>query len=215
MGLKALINLSKRLKYTLEVLKISQTELARRIDVKPQVIQYLCAGNSEKSKFTLEIAEALNVDFHWLATGKGAPPEYAIAPKNKIPLLDFIQIREWYIYGKAKNETAIETYVPYEAALHNQYFAVMMNDRAMAPRFDLNTIIIIDPLIQTTDDISPAYVLVYLAEEDFIVFRQIVNRENKRWLAAINKSLHKDILFKSEDKILGICKEARWKTYTN
>ena len=34
--------LSTRLEYAMRLLKINQTELAKRIDVKPQVIQYLC-----------------------------------------------------------------------------------------------------------------------------------------------------------------------------
>lgn len=207
-------NLSKRLKYALNTLDISQTELARRIDVKPQVIQYLCAGNSQKSKFTLEIAEALNIDFHWLATGRGLAPEgkaNTLSPHH-IPLLSFVQIREWFVYEKPKNLLEVAEWIPANDLTSQSHYALVINDRAMAPRFDLNSLIIIEPVPQKYEWQQNEYVLVYLEQEDFIVFRQLTQKKNQQILSAINKHLHKDINLSLQDKILGICKEARWRT---
>ncbi|HLB41987.1 MAG: hypothetical protein A3F13_04885 [Gammaproteobacteria bacterium RIFCSPHIGHO2_12_FULL_40_19] len=204
-------NLSSRLRFTLKTLDISQTELAKRINVKPQVVQYLCSSQSHKSKFTCEIAEALNIDFAWLATGKGTLPNKLELSKNNhcIPLLTFEQIRAYKIYGKNEDTLEISNWVSIEERSNSNLFAVEINDRAMAPRFDLNTIIIVEP---ASKDIikQNTFILVYLAEEDFIIFRQLIEVDNIKLLAAINKNLHKDILLKNEDVVLGICKEARW-----
>lgn len=204
-------NLSSRLKFALKILNISQTELARRINVKPQVIQYLCASQSQKSKFAFEIAEALNIDFAWLATGKGIAPEKSelVKNENSIPLLSFEQIKEWKLAGKKMDLSKINSWISMDEEVNSNSFAVEINDRAMAPRFDLYTIIIIEP-INTIILEQNCYILVYLVQEDFIIFRQYALVNNNKCLIAINKNLHKDIFLKENDLILGVCKEARW-----
>ncbi|MBA3660218.1 MAG: helix-turn-helix transcriptional regulator [Gammaproteobacteria bacterium] len=204
-------SLSLRLKYALNVLGFSQTELARRINVKPQVIQYLCSSCSQKSRFTLEIAESLNIDFTWLATGRGILPKKLelLNVKNSIPLLSFPQIREWVVDGNEINYSNVNTWLSSSGVIKPNSYAVMINDRAMAPRFDLATIIIIER-IKTNRIENNSFILVYLFEENFIVFRQLSISKKNRCLIAINKSLHKDIILREKDKILGVCTEARW-----
>jgi transcriptional regulator with XRE-family HTH domain len=204
-------NLSLRLKFALKVLNISQSELAKRIHVKPQVIQYLCASQSQKSRFTFEIAEALDIDFSWLATGKGTIPASNEVKRNEncIPLLSFEQIKTWKINGNEIEASKINHWVSMDGEISSNCFAVEINDRAMAPRFDLNTIIIVEYIEKKYLEPN-SFVLVYLPQENFIIFRHLHVINNQRFLVAINKNLHKDIALKEEDIILGICKEARW-----
>ncbi|MCP4476269.1 MAG: hypothetical protein GY821_17265 [Gammaproteobacteria bacterium] len=54
-GLEILDNLSKRLTHALEILGISQAELARKIHVRRQSIQYLCSSGINRSKFSYDI----------------------------------------------------------------------------------------------------------------------------------------------------------------
>lgn len=205
-------SLSARLRRTLKILKTSQTELAKLIHVKPQIIQYLCAGNSQKSKFTFEIADALNIDFAWLATGKGITPDKSALSKNErtIPILSFNQIREWKVYKNEVDLSKITDWIPIHDNSDLDAFAAVLNDRAMAPRFDLDTIIIIDATSIKSADLKNEYVLVYLAQEDFVVFRQLNIINSIKSLIPINKNLYKEILLQEKDIILGICKEARW-----
>lgn len=63
--------LADRLKFALARKGISQSELARRIGIKPQAIQYLCSGRGHKSGYIAEIARELEIRPHWLATGQG------------------------------------------------------------------------------------------------------------------------------------------------
>lgn len=206
-------SLSERLRYALKLLKVSQTDLAKQINIKPQAIQYLCASNSQKSKFTFEIADALNIDFSWLATGKGTPPNKVELTKNErmIPILSFTQIREWKIYGTKIDLSKITNWIPISEEISQDSFALILNDKSMAPRFDLNTVIIIDPTPVIMDTYVPNYyVLVYLAQEDFVVFRQLNIVNNTKLFIPINKNLYKDTLLQEKDIVLGTCKEARW-----
>ncbi|TAK78570.1 MAG: XRE family transcriptional regulator, partial [Gammaproteobacteria bacterium] len=132
-------SLSERLRYALKILNVTQTELARRINVKPQVIQYLCAGNSQKSKFTFEIAEALNIDFSWLATGKGVTPEKMGAAKHErvIPLLSFNQVKEWKIGGGiAVHLSKVMSWIPINDDISQNAFAIILNDRSKRGAID-------------------------------------------------------------------------------
>lgn len=204
-------NLSLRLKFAMKMLHVSQTDLAKKISVKPQVIQYLCASESQKSKFTGEIAEALNIDLIWLATGKGQMPSLKnqIKNENTIPLLSYEQLKELKINKKSLETKLISHWITLDYAFDTELFAVQINDRAMAPRFDLKTIVIIEPL-KREKIVSHLFLLVYLADEDFIVFRQFVLEKDQQKLVAINKNLYKDVLLNQNDIVLGVCKEARW-----
>lgn len=205
-------NLSERLRFALKVLGISQTELAKRIDVKPQVIQYLCSGNSKKTKFMFDIAEALKIDVAWLATGNGKSPSNSayISNEKAIPILTFNQIKEWKI-----NQNEIDfnktTKIPIQDDINANSFAISLNDQSMAPRFSIDTIIIIDPTVdiyQTQQ--NSRFVLAYLYDEDFFVFRQLDIANDVKTLIPINTNLYKNTFLTDNDHILGICKEARW-----
>lgn len=202
-------NLSTRLKYALSKLGVSQTELARRINVKPQVIQYLCSSKSHKSKFSSEIAEALNIDFSWLATGRGdIPQDSNLSISEKIPLLSFEQLKAWKIKNLELYNLKIQTWLPKGSETNFNSYAVEINDRAMAPRFDHSTIIIIEPKnLKEIEDKN--FILVYLKEENFIIFRQYDMKTQR--LLTLNKNLYKNIQLKEEDIVLGICREARWR----
>ena len=63
--------LGDRLSQVLKEQGISQSELARRVGVKQQAIQYLCKNRAKRSAYVAEIAWALDVSVMWLAIGKG------------------------------------------------------------------------------------------------------------------------------------------------
>ena len=63
--------LSERLNHALQLTGVTQSELARRIGIKQQSISQICSGKSARSRYTMQIAEALRVNAHWLATGDG------------------------------------------------------------------------------------------------------------------------------------------------
>lgn len=69
--------LGARIRQVLLERGISQAELARMIGAKQQTISYICGNDHQAttSRYTIKIAEALNVSARWLATGEGSPNE--------------------------------------------------------------------------------------------------------------------------------------------
>ncbi|NIG12970.1 helix-turn-helix transcriptional regulator [Pantoea sp. Al-1710] len=65
------MTLADRLKAMLEERGYSQGELARRVGVTQGTVYKLVSGQAKSSKRLVEIAEALNVNAHWLLTGNG------------------------------------------------------------------------------------------------------------------------------------------------
>lgn len=66
---------AERLRWAMQRKQISQGGLAREISLHQQTIQYLAdtTKTARGSKHTTAIAEALDINAHWLATGEGAP----------------------------------------------------------------------------------------------------------------------------------------------
>lgn len=56
--------LSERLNDALQVTKVTQSELARRIGIEQQSISQICSGKLARSRYTIQIAEALRVNAH-------------------------------------------------------------------------------------------------------------------------------------------------------
>src|SRR5689334_19528854 len=64
----------------------NQSELARRIDVKPQSIQHLLdpKKNAQGSAHTAKIATVLDVSAEWLASGVGSPEVILIDGSHRL-----------------------------------------------------------------------------------------------------------------------------------
>ncbi|WP_277967070.1 helix-turn-helix domain-containing protein [Pantoea trifolii] len=63
--------ISERLKQKRSELKLTQSELALKAGVKQQSIQQIEAGVTQRPRFLIEIANALQCDPVWLQHGKG------------------------------------------------------------------------------------------------------------------------------------------------
>lgn len=70
--LRRMDTLAKRLRYARERAALSQSELARRVSVRPQAIQFIEAGRVRRPRSLVEIAHTLNVNPEWLLFGRGA-----------------------------------------------------------------------------------------------------------------------------------------------
>ncbi|WP_297445043.1 helix-turn-helix transcriptional regulator [Acidiferrobacter sp.] len=63
--------LAKRLRYARERMGLTQSELARRVKVRPQAIQFIEAGHVRRPRSVVEIARVLGVNAEWLLLGEG------------------------------------------------------------------------------------------------------------------------------------------------
>jgi SOS-response transcriptional repressor LexA len=209
--IEELDTLSKRLTYALKKTAITQTELARRVNVKKQAIQYLCSSNTNKSKFAYDIAHSLNIDVDWLITGKGElslidSKENKFLSEQKVsPILEWNQITNW-LDTKIKKESISDWTVNHEK-FNEKSFALKLKDNSMFPKFDSNTLIIVDP---GKEPHAHCFVLVYVSKLHEVIFRQLIKDKEKLFLHPFNEFGYKQIELSKNDKILGCIVEAKW-----
>lgn len=206
-----LLSLSERLVIALQALKISQIELAKRINVKPQSINYLCNSYSKKSRFTYVIAEALEINSLWLATGQGdminAPSlKDVISSQYKVPLLTREQVIGCFLEDHSLSEMVIE-WVFSSSDIGQNGFAFKLTDQSLFPRFDRDTLVFINT--QKVPQNSN-FVLVYLKSLGDLVFRHYIKMANKVILKPYNTTMFKEIPLSDDDLLLGVMVEARW-----
>lgn len=203
MSEKNLETFSARLSFALNKLKMTQATLAKKINVNRQVIQYLCNSKNGASKFSYDIADALGISIDWLLSGTGSMMSEI---KQKIvPILLKDQIRLWL--KNELNEGAITEKTSVHENFSDLAFAFRLDDQAMFPRFDSNTIVVIEPLAEIT---APCFVLVELKKTSDIIFRQLLKENNGLILSVYNEISYKSIRLSEEDLILGRMLEAKW-----
>lgn len=202
---------SDRLSYALDKLNISQAELARRINVNRQAVQYLCVSGTNKSKFAYHISEALGINVDWLAAGTGemllieSPEKRMLSEQKVIPILDWNKIDLW-ITGKLDKNT-LPNWTTASDKLSSQSYALKLRDNSMFPRFDSETLIIVDPNIPPT---SSCFVVAYIERMHDFVFRKLTKEADQLILISFNEAGYKQLNFLKEDRILGYMVEAKW-----
>lgn len=85
--LALMTSLAKRLKTAREAKGLSQSQLARLADVKPQTIQAIEAGNTKKPQNLVAIAKAVGMDPSALLTGE----DDAVIPSEVVPLVGYVR----------------------------------------------------------------------------------------------------------------------------
>jgi transcriptional regulator with XRE-family HTH domain len=209
----SLHTLSDRLVFALKERNVSQSELAQQIGISQQAIQYLCKGKLNHSKFTFEIAASLNISIVWLATGKGTmspdenPYNQSITSQNKIPILSFEQIIEYYVKKTLADLSSIDNYVLPDTALEKSCFAFKLQDNSMYPKFDQNTIAIAD------HDKKPehlSFVVAYLQKIDAIIVRQLHLINDRMILKPANNTIFNCIELADASQIIGTLVKAKW-----
>lgn len=199
--------LSHRLCYALDALRLSQSELARRLGVKPQIIQYICANNVKKSQFTYEIAAALNIDYIWLSTGHGQMlaksenHEKAIEVEYKTPILEENQILSFINRKFEINQATVSQWLISNLKVPNSTIGIVNSGESMTPLFPKGAILIFD-FAQPPKNQN--YVLAYIKSLDKLIFRQYIEYEEKIILKPLDQIIYNDIVLQSKDSIVGI-----------
>lgn len=147
--------LADRLNKALSHANKSQTDLARAIKVSPQAIQFICAGNTKRTRYSASIAKALGVNADWLENGVGdmLPQRYepnviadiTLDGIKRIPLISYVQAGKWreivdaYPPGGAEEcVTPLNQHGPHA-------FALRVVGDSMLPLYTEGDVIIVDP----------------------------------------------------------------------
>lgn len=207
-------NLSDRLNHALQVTGTRKADLARAIGVKPQVIQFLCSGETQASRFTFEIATALGLSTRWLAMGEGEvfladdPNKLFSRMYAKVPLLQGEELRNVCLRGKKLDEVETDNWLALKTQ-RESIFAVRMPDASMAPYLPANS----DLFISMSNDITRndhKYVFIYLVKFDTFVVREVVAMGNSILLKPKNTELFKEIKFDNDVTMIGSVTDCFW-----
>lgn len=206
-----LSSLSKRILHALEYTGVKKATLAHLIGVKPQVIQYLCQGDSQSSRFTFEIATALEVNPKWLATGEGpmlTKPTSQHDEFRQIPLLSGNSPKE------IKSAYDLDNY--YRNLSSGLYtdnsevdFAYIQSDPSMEPNIPNNSMLFFK--LSKDNHKTNNIVLAYIDALNITVIRQIRDIGNNLYLYPFNDALFKPISLDDNVKIIAQLAECRWK----
>jgi len=201
-------NLSQRLQYALEITKTKKIELARKINVKPQIIQFLCNSKTKASRYTFHIAEALNINAEWLASGKGN----ILIDKSQentlqVPILDYQNLRDLFLHQRKLAEITTPDKLPYLTEKEN-ILAMKMPDSSMHPTIPINSYLFFD-----LDEIAlknENVYLIYTNKYDSFFVREYQNVTDKSMvpknLELFNKTqVNEDILICG--KLIALLKE--------
>ena len=210
---KNLDTLSDRLVYALELTGTRKADLARAIEVTPQVIQFLCTSATKSSRFTFEIATVLGLNTRWLATGEG---EMFLADDRKhqlfkeykqIPIFSneqlFIKVQDKQIdIDQNQDWAALKTQ-------KENIFCIKMPDTSMEPSLQANSLVFFEEIhdyIPQNEDIA----LVYIPQYNAILIREINILNSEIFIVPRNLMLFNKALLENNAKILGIAIECHW-----
>ena len=207
---KEIATLSDRINHALELTGTRKADLARAIEVKPQVIQFLCTSSTKSSRFTFEIATALGLNTRWLATGQGTM-FLADDPKNKF-LNEYKRIPVFTPEQIVKNSLGtnynINQHVKW-AAIETEkedVFCMKAQDSSMAPYLPLGSLIFFSKNKDYTSK-QGNIVLVFMKQYATVVVREIIIKNKEVYLCPKNTELFKKTLLTNEMEIVGLAIE--------
>lgn len=205
-------SLSDRLVYALEMTGTRKADLARAINVKPQVIQFLCTSKTKSSRFAFEIASALGLNTRWLATGEG---EMFMADDPKHKLFQSYQplpvLKHHQLLAKASKMPftlePLQEYTLFKKA--ENLFCTRMPDHAMHPLLPTGSLL----FIKETSNYQPVahdLLVVCIPEFDAIVIREVIIENSNVTLMPQNTQLFQPISYSSNLQVMGVIIECHW-----
>ncbi len=208
-------NLSDRLLYALKLTGTRKIDLAKAINVKPQIIQFLCSSDTKASRFTFEIATVLGLNTRWLATGEGTmfiadDPKhrflhsYKLVPiLNSSHILNAINESQWPNIDQPEIET-----VALKSNKEN-IFAMIMPDQSMEALLPIKSTI----FVEYYDDYRPFHndtVLVYAKQFNAIIIRKFIDDNNTLFLVPHNEKIYQKSQFTNDMKIVGLVTDCHY-----
>lgn len=206
---KILETLSDRLVYALKCTGMRKADLARAIDVKPQVIQFLCGSNTVSSRFTFEIATALGLNTKWLATGEG---EMFLLDDPKIKFLKeykripFFTLEELFNYYKDASFPNTDIVADEHTALkttNEDMFCLKMLDSSMEPILPVNSTVFFERIKQY-NPIKGDIVLAVIPTLHATLVREVCSIDGQLLLTPKNDLLYKSTPLTDTIKIIAL-----------
>lgn len=157
-----------------------------------------------------QIAEKLGINLTWLETGEGSATTFdqelykAENQAKKVPLLSLSQAYNLEIALKESEKKPTDTVV-INLSSSPSCFAVELIGKAMIPKFDEGSILIVDPNEQPNDG---DFVIAKSSMLPEAICRQIVFGSDGKYLVSLNPKFQ-PIKIKSNEEIIGKIIEVR------
>jgi len=215
---KNLITYADRLVYAMTLKGIDQSELARKVGIKPQSIQYLCKKGT-KSTYTTKISEILGIEAKWLETGEREKSPSIIKidtiflennvseinnHQGEVPLISRVSAGLWCESVDNYSVDDVEMWLPCPAPFGKHTYALRVSCDSMtslipgAKSYPHGSIIYVDPDVQVTNG---RRVIAKLIDDDEVTFKTYKEDAGKKWLMPINAQYDKILI----DDSMAIC----------
>ncbi|STZ55553.1 Uncharacterized HTH-type transcriptional regulator CBU_1416 [Moraxella lacunata] len=219
-----------RLKLARKNAKMTQVELAKAVKTSQGSISDLESGRNKTSTNTLQLAQVLNVDPNWLATGQGemtAKPtidelrqrikaienrKSEVEPSDFLSANDPTPIISWVAAGSWSSSDVVEwldentEYLPRPANLSKRGFCLEVRGVSMMPEFKPKEIIFVEPEIGVWDLQNGDLVVVRENGNHEATFKQLIMGETSAdmYLKPLNPDWHEQRMTpKSEWELVG------------
>ena len=107
---------SSRLLKRLEELDWDQAELKHRSGISQQTINKIARGQTKESRTVIKIAEAMGLNPHWLATGKGSKERRRVGGLDEELVLETFVFVQEFLAGAVGKRTPKQKYKMFMAA---------------------------------------------------------------------------------------------------
>ena len=166
---------------------LSQSELARRIGLKPQSVQqWEQSGTTPRSHRIDKIASALGVSREWLLVGGSAADSIREVTQKitEVPILNYVQAGKW---SEVAPELPDAQRVSCPVSCSTSTFALQVVGESMLPEYLPGDVIFVDPEVvaQNGDD-----VVAIVDEDSEATFKRLVAEPGALRLKAINPEWH-------------------------
>lgn len=202
-----------RLKTALKHAQMTQQQLADKIGISQQSIQYICSPKAKGSKYSLQIAEALNVSPSWLSFNSGdmlvnrkalnddffvgeAGTSYLMAQGT--PLIEWDQITNETAHKAAPLIPCPITHTP------NTYATIITNDSMTSmhgPSYPKGATIFVNP--DLADSAKGGDRVIAKIGDGGISFKQLNEDDGRFYLQSLNTSKQIPII-DHDFKVIGV-----------
>lgn len=199
--------LGQRIKARRKALGLSQVRLGELAGLDQTVISKLERGDVQETARIAALANVLQCDALWLATGKESGERANVAQvaqpqAGRVPLISYVAAGSWSDavdnYAPGDAEQWVETTVP----VKRHTYALRVEGDSMEPRFPNGAILIVEPEAEAK---SGSFVIMRQNGTD-ATFKQLVHDGGRWFLKPVNPRY--PILQLSEDAVLcGVVKQ--------
>ena len=169
-------------------LTLSQSDIARRLGVRPQSVQQWFSGETvPRTQRLRELAALLQTSVRYLLGGAPDAGEGNTSTHEgsatEIPLISWVQAGQWACAEDPYPVGAAERMIRTFESVGPNAFALKVQGDSMEPTFPAGCIIIVDPARQPRNG---SYVVVRLEESSEATFKQLVIDGPSRYLKPLN-----------------------------